>query len=747
MKKVLKTFCLVLTAIIVISSFLTVFVINGAGGLLSFDFFGANEVVEDIKNYEMNMTSVIYVKNGGEWTEYQRIHGDENRIWVDIDKCPKQLLDAFIAIEDSKFYKHGGVDWKRTAGAFANLFLHFWEGEPGASTITQQLVKNVTADNDHSAKRKLREVARAIAVEKALDKQTILEAYLNTISLGNGICGVQVASNYYFNKDVSELSLVECAALAGITQNPSAFDPINNPDGNLSRRRTVLDRMLELNMIDTDEYNDAYESVLIIDPSQKSNYEAEVYSYFVDALIDDASEKLAKVYNCTVDEATMKIYHGGYKIYSTVDLEIQNIMEDVYEDVPTYFSQVSKKTGENVQSAMTVMDYEGHIVGIVGGAGEKTTSRGLNRATDSPRQPGSTMKPLGVYAPAIDNGSATYSSVLTDKPLKDYFGKGKDGPYEWYGYYAGAMSLQFAIEHSANTIPCWILNDSLGISNSYKFVTERIHLNHLTEVDNNTASLALGGCQYGVTATESAAAYAIFGNQGKYYEPTTFYKITDKNDKVVIESDTKGEQAIKPATAAIMNRLLQNVVYGANGTGGGIAGYSRMRAYAKTGTSDSSVDLWMVAGTPYYVGSVWYGFDQNETVYNAGAAAKVWRAVMSKVHNGLERKDFDLSEDVQKKTYCRYTGLLAGKNCGNVAIGYYVPDIKDKYCSGKHTVLPDGLGNSSSSSSSSSSQTSSSSSSTSSGDNSSDTSSSTTSENPPSPSESSSSTSSENTRP
>ena len=687
MKKAFKAMCLIMTAIIIISSFLMVFSIGGFAKAFNFDPFDSKSVIDDINNYQLNMTSVIYNKdNSGNWVEYQRIHGEENRIWVELDKIPKELKDAVIAIEDERFYSHSGVDWKRTISATANLVFHFWDVEQGGSTITQQLIKNITSDNEQNASRKIREIFRALAVEQALDKDTILEAYLNTISLGNGICGVQVAANYYFNKDVSELNLVECAAIAGITKNPSAYNPVSNPENNAERRKLVLDKMYELGKISEIDYNQASATTLIIDPSQLSSYEVEVNNYFVDALIDEAASKLATIYKCSEDEAAMKIYNGGYKLYSTLDPEIQTAMEEVYTDLD-YFRQISDTTGERIQSAMTIVDYSGHIVGIVGGVGEKTTNRGLNRATDSPRQPGSTMKPLGVYSQAINEGLITSTTVLEDKPISGYFGPGRPGPYEWYGKYDGFMSVSKALERSANTIPCWILKDYLGTDQSYKFLKEKLHLNHLTENDINLASLALGGCEYGITTTESAAAYAIFGNQGKYFSPTTFYKIEDRNGKVIAECDTLGDQVIKPGTATIMNHLLQNVVYGGNGTAGGIARYSSMRVYAKTGTSSDSNDLWMVAGTPYYVGSVWYGFDQYETIYNSGAAASVWRAVMSRVHSNMKYKQFELSDQVILRTYCAVSGRLAGKDCKDVATGYYLPGLDYQYCNGNHEAF------------------------------------------------------------
>ena len=686
MEKAFKYFCVFMSVIIILSSFCMVFAVAFSDNQET-DFLGCKEIVDNIKNYEMNMTSVIYVKNDiDEWEEYQRIHGTENRIWVDIEKMPRQLIDAFISIEDQRFYLHSGVDWKRTTGAFVNYlpFVNIYSSNQGGSTITQQLIKNITSDNDKSAMRKVREIARALLIEKMIDKTTILEAYLNTISLGNGICGVQVAANYYFNKNVDELTLAECASLAAITKNPSAYNPMTKPEGNRSRRNDVLYKMYELEKITEEEYGTALVSEVVVDKTQQQDFEIPINNYFVDALISDIIEDLSVKYNCSNDMASAMLYNGGYKIYATIDTDIQDIMESVYIKQKTYFSQKSSEDkGVNVQSAMTIIDYNGNIKGIVGGVGEKTVNRGLNRAVDSPRQPGSTMKPLGVYVQAVDNGSISYSTMLEDKPMDKYYEDGKKGPKEWYGYYAGNMTVTKALERSANTIPCWILKDNIGVENSYNFLTHKLGLKHLTSVDKNISSLALGGCDYGITTTESAAAYAIFGNGGKYYEPTTYTKVLDINDEIILEAG-EGSQVIKESTASVMNKLLQNVVYGSQGTGKGIANYSKMKVYAKTGTSSESKDLWMVAGTPYYVGSVWYGFDQPENVHNAGAAAKVWRDIMSEIHKGLDEKEFELSDEVIEAKYCRTTGKLAVPSCYSTDTGYYVPGVNIETCKGGH---------------------------------------------------------------
>ena len=652
MEKVFKKLTVFLSGLLVVTTVFLIFVIpTYIKSERKIDFFSSNQIVDNVRNMEINMTSVIYVQNEkGDWEEYQRLHGAENRIWVGIDKVPQCLKDAFIAIEDERFDTHSGVDWKRTAAAVGNKLLKFDSSEFGGSTITQQLIKNVTNDKGRNAMRKFREIVRALLIERKLSKTEILEAYLNTIALGNGICGVQVASNYYFNKDVSELTLTECAALAAITKNPTEYNPESGLEANTARRRTVLDKMLELEKITYEEYDAAYNTPLVLDNSKEDDLEAEINSYFVDALIDQVIEDLAEKYNLNTSMASTMFYNGGFKIYATVKPEIQSKMEEVYTDIDAYFSQTKKNdNGEtvHVQSAMTVMDYSGHIVGIVGGAGEKTTNRGLNRATDSPRQPGSTMKPIGVYALAIDRDIVNYTSSVLDQPIKNYYEGGKSGPKEWYGYYKGTVSLNYALRKSMNTIPVRLLQE-IGIETSYDFLVNKLHCEHLVEADKNLAALALGGTNYVLTTTESAAAFAIFGNQGVYHKPTTYYKIERPNGEIVLQYDDTGEQVIGRDSATIMNHLLQEVVYGSEGTGHSIAGYSSMKAYAKTGTSSESNDLWMVAGTPYYIGSVWYGFDLQSKV-NSGGAAKIWREVMRDVHKDLEKKEFEDSEDVVKK--------------------------------------------------------------------------------------------------
>ena len=653
MEKILKKLYSILACILVVSTVSLIFAIPPyVKSEKKVDFFSATKIAENIKNMEMNLTSVVLVEdeNGG-WKEYKRLHGDENRIWVGISRVPKNLQNAFIAIEDETFYEHKGVNWRRTFGAIGNYVFKFDETEFGGSTITQQLIKNVTSDKSRDAFRKFREIIRAMLIENRLDKTEILEAYLNTIALGNGICGVQVAANYYFNKDVEELSLVECAAIAAITQNPSKYNLLTGMEKNKERRNTVLDKMFEIGSITEKEYLEAYDKDITLDTSREEKLDSDINNYFIDALIEELISDLAKKYGCSESVASTMLYNGGYKIYATVKPEIQSSMEKVYENTGKYFYLKGENLqGEkvHVQSAMTIMDYEGHIVGLVGGAGEKTVNRGLNRATAFPRQPGSTMKPIGVYALAVEKDIIDYTSIVKDEPIEKYYPDGKPGPAEWYGYYKNDITVDYAIRKSANTIPVKLLKD-IGVEDSFDFLKNKLKMSYLVDADKNLSSLALGGCHYGITTTESAAAYAIFGNNGKFYEPTTYFKIVDPQGDTVLEYDYKGDQVISEATATIMNHLLQGVVYGSEGTGGGIAGFSSMKAYAKTGTSSESKDLWMVAGSPYYVGSVWYGFDKQQEIHSTSAAATVWREVMRQVHKGLEFKSFTDSEDVYKK--------------------------------------------------------------------------------------------------
>lgn len=661
----------VITVSIVMGSFI-VYAFTAVDGTM-------NENLNDLK---LNFTTTVYTQTGenGEWEEYQRLHGEFNRIWVSYDPAdakantegytgiPQNLVDAYVAVEDKRFYKHQGVDWKRTVSAFANLFLHFYSSNQGGSTITQQLVKNLTDDRDTKATRKVREIMRARYLESHYSKDTIIECYLNTIPMGHGTYGVEVAANYYFDKSVSELTLAECASLASITKAPSTYSPQANPQKNKERRETVLKLMLDQGYITETEYNNALSEEIVVVGTKDALNETEVNSYYIDALIRQVTKDLAEKYGYDEKHAASNFYTGGYKIYTTMDPEYQQAVETVFNNAEKY--GLKGKNGAQLQGAMTLMDYNGHVLAMAGGIGEKQVNLGMtgfNRATDAIRQPGSTMKPIGAYAPAIEDNLITYSTIVEDKETK--YGKWK--PVNWYGGYRGKMTVQYALERSNNTIPVQLVN-TLKPQTSYDFLTKNLGITTLTSEDINLSPLGMGGTNGGLTTLESAAAYAVFGNGGMYYEPTLYTKVCDQHGKVILEYDYKAKPAISEDTATVMNHLLQQVVYGSQGTGTGAKKYvPNMRIYAKTGTSNDSNDLWFVGGTPYYVASVWCGYDQQQTISKSSIAQTMWGEVMSQVHSGLKSKNFENSSYASCYYYCTETGQLATDACPSKATGWY----------------------------------------------------------------------------
>lgn len=666
--------------------FLTLFLVGlitvslVVGCFMFYAFTMVDGTVEiNLNNPELNFTTTIYVDEGdGKYEEYRRLHGGYNRIWVDYlnpekvkldknyDGIPQMLADAFIAIEDKRFATHYGVDWKRTMGAFINEFVPIYSSRQGGSTITQQLVKNITDDRTQKASRKVREIMRARYLESKYSKDTILECYLNIIPMGHGMYGVEVAANYYFGKSVKDLSIVECACLASITKSPTYYAPDDYPEANKERRDSVLYEMLDQGYITKEEYDEAINAKLKIVADERVLTQNQVNSYFVDALIEQVSKDLAKEYGYTESQANQLFYSGGYKIYATVDTDMQAVAEKVFAD--TSYA-IKGKDGKKMTGGITVMDYQGNVKAIVGGIGEKTTNRGFNTATDAVRQPGSTMKPIAAYAPAIEQDLITYSSLVNDTK-KSYNGW---TPKNWYGSYWGNITVQRALEQSVNAIPVYLV-DKLTPKVCYDFLTEKLGVTTLTEYDVNLAPLGMGGTNGGLTTLESAAAFAIFGNGGRYYEPSFYSKVMDQDGRTVLERNTQPTMAISEDTATVMNHLLQTVVYGSKGTGRAAASYIKnMKIYAKTGTSNDQNDLWFVGGTPYYVASCWCGYEVQQPIpsQHSGIALKMWGNVMSKVHSGLKTLKFTDSKYSVKEEYCLTTGNLANEACPKTADGWY----------------------------------------------------------------------------
>ncbi len=681
-KTVLTLFLVfLLTGCIIVSAF-AVYAFAIIGGDMENDIIAK----QDLDDLALSYTTVIYAQNrDGNWVEHQRVHDGENRIWVDYDRelaeandpsykgIPQNLANAFVAIEDKRFFQHDGVDWKRTAAAFVNMVIPMSSSKFGGSTITQQLVKNITKDDDKKASRKVREIMRARYLEGEYTKEVILECYMNTISMARGMYGVAVPASYYFGKTVDQLTLAECASLACITKSPEYYRPDKNPENNKKRRNDVLYEMLDQGMITDEEYNEAIaEELNIVADENAVKNTLEINDYFVDNLIEEVVTILMDLNGYKREAALEDFYSGGYKIYSTLDPVVQSSLNQVFTEAKYAFEG---KDGTKVQGAMTVLDYDGNIKGIVGGLYEKTENRGLNRATMSARQPGSTIKPLSAYAPAIENNLITYSTIVDDKKTVYYEGKEYEWfPVNWYDRYDGKMGIEWAILNSVNTIPVQLV-DLLTPQKSFDFVKGNFMLDGLNSpADVNYSPLGMGGTNGGVTTLQSAAAFAVFGNGGIYNTPTSVVSIYDRFDELVYESERDSSVAVSEDTATIMNKLLQKVVTSSKGTGYKVNEHFKGHTvYAKTGTSDSANDVWFVGGTPYYVASCWAGFDSMTPIAkkNDKIALRMWGDAMALIHKDLAVKDFEYSKYVEPRLYCSSTGLLATDACPTGNYGWY----------------------------------------------------------------------------
>jgi len=652
--------------------------------------------LESAKNNQ-NQTSFLYAKDSdGKDIEILRLHGTENRIWVDYDQIPQSMIDSFIALEDKRFEDHHGVDWIRTVGVLVKPE----NAGQGGSTITQQLVKNITGNNEVTYVRKYNEILTALNLEKNYSKEQILEAYLNTLYLGQGCYGVETASETYFGKSVSELNYAECAVIAGITQKPYSLDPLLNPENNRNRQIQCLDDMLEQKKITKEQYNEAvnYDLIFTNDddyvPSaeeierQKNKVEvqgdSEFNSFYVDFVISSLSKELQKELGCSQKEASGLIYGGGLKIYTAVDLDVQKKLEDVYVKKTNWLDR-------SAQSAMTIMDYSGRVVAICGQAGEKEGNMVLNRASDSPRSPGSTIKPLSAYAPAIESGDITWGSSVKDYA---FYYAGELRPKNYNGSYGSGdnVSIPTALAQSLNTVPARIIYNMLGFETSFDWVKNKFHISTVVdEKDAALSPLSVGSMTYGLTSLELCAAYAAFGNGGQYFEPYAYYRVENSQGEVIIDHrNPKGEQIMSPDTADVMNHLLQLVTTRSDGTGYNykVSGFTN---YAKTGTTDDNYDKWMVGGTPYYVAATWYGYDIPKTIYtSANPAGRIYKTVMDKVHSGLDRdKEFEYTGNAVQKYYCTATGKLASSSCYSTALGWFTEDNIPGYCSGHYYVKSD----------------------------------------------------------
>ena len=697
--KVLGTLCLVgiLTVVIFAGIFLTY-----VKTVL------APDLQVNLDDFTMDETSIVYYQDSdtGEWRELEYLYGDENRIWLDYDEIPKYAINAAIAIEDQRFKTHHGVDWKRTGGAVIYMFFGM-ENTFGGSTITQQVVKNITGDNQNTVKRKITEIFRALELEKNYTKKQIMETYLNKITFGGQVYGLGAAARTYFNKDAKDLTLAQCASIIAITNNPSIYDPlfnnevsryITNADGeselvtmdtvgwNKYRQELILWEMLDQGLISQEEYDQAVAEPLVFygTPEYEALYgvttdeEAETdegeeadssngqyWSWFVEQVFNDVKNDLMDEFGYTEETAVDLIYSAGYRIYATVDPEIQTIVENVYEDVSNLDVQSPK--GQQLQSGITVMDpYSGEIKAIAGKIGEKTGNRVQSFAAT--RRPcGSAIKPLSIYAPGLDSGAITMANIYDDYPVSLNERQTSGYPRNSPNRYDGLVTITQAVRQSKNTVTVRILRE-MGASVGYDFMVNNLGF-QLNPADMDEGPMAMGGLTYGVTTMEMAAGFSAFANRGIYNRPKTYTKVTQIQEgaEVTILDNNKEEDtwvAMEETTAYLMNELLKGVVSSGTGTEARISG---MTVAGKTGTTSNLYDRYFVGYTPYYCAAVWVGYPEfNEVIsYNKGnPAADLWYMVMSQVHEGLENKDFfERPEGLVSIRTCTTSGLLAGDSC------------------------------------------------------------------------------------
>ena len=632
------------TVLRVLLAVLLIFITTGLMFTCIFAYYVKTVLYSDLKvnlsDITLNLTSTVwYTDSNGNLQELDTLYSTENRIWVEYDNIPKNLEHAAVAIEDKRFYEHKGVDWYRTVAAFGNMFVSM-KNDFGGSTITQQLIKNITGEDDITVQRKLLELFRALEFEKAYSKEEIMEWYLNKIYLGEGCYGVGTAAQMYFGKDVWDLSLAECASLIGITNNPSLYDPYISSKRNKTRQETILREMYEQGYIDYDEYNSAVREELVFQRGEDEVYEQHIYSYYVEAVINDVLSDLVKEQGISLDTAKDLLYKGGYQIYSCIDMDIQNIVDSVYQDIDN-LPKAYRVSSQQLQSAMVIMDpYTGEVAAMASGVGEKVRNFGFDYVR-ALRPPGSSFKPLAVYGPAFDTGLITQATLVKDD--KDIELQGINWlPRNADGSYRGIITIRQALISSLNTVSAQIL-DKLTLQTSYEYLTQHLGITSLVadrdgKTDIAYAPLCLGQLTDGASVYEMTQAYTSFPNDGVMSYARTYTKVTDSEGNVILSNDYRSNVAFKVNTA----RNLTDMMYAAVNSGTGTeARLGFMPVAGKTGTAGQSTDRYFMGFTPYYVAGVWCGYDNPEVMYFSGnPSAQIWKRVMSQIHEGLEPRTF-----------------------------------------------------------------------------------------------------------
>ncbi|MBR2744039.1 MAG: penicillin-binding protein [Clostridia bacterium] len=608
---------------------------------------------------------------------------ERNTSNVSLSDIPDNLKNAYIDIEDERFYKHKGVDLKRTVGAITTYVTHFGKSSFGGSTITQQLVKNLTGDDDNSVGRKFQEWIRAGELEMLCTKDEILESYLNIIYTAPNTYGVDAGAKYYFDKNVKDLDLAECAFLAGINNSPNSYNPFKEKDNSeriKKRSKTVLKKMLDLNHISQDDYNSAVQEIedgLKFKNGKPENVSDGVYSYHTDALISELVADVSKNKHIDSKFATNYIYMSGLKIYSTENKSIQDSLEKEYKKEQYVIK--SSSTGNTSQSAMVIIDHtNGQVVACVGGLGEKKTSRGFNRATQGFRQTGSASKPLAVLIPGISEKIFTTATMYVDEPTK--FDDGSPDGYSPTNNenYIGEITVRRAVESSQN-IPFVKMMEQIGPKKSVKYM-KKMGITSLQDKDESLM-LALGGLEKGITPLEMAAAYATIANDGEYIEPTFYTRVEDGKGKTIIKSKQDKRRVFSEEVAYILKELLKQPVEGASGTARACK-IEGMDVAAKTGTTNNNYDKWLCGFTTYYTAVTWYGYDINESIQYKGKspAVNIWSSVMRNIHSGLSKTRFEQNGKVKQATICASTGKTATSSCSDTYTEYFLSGTVPDQC-------------------------------------------------------------------
>ena len=688
--------------------------------------FADNGYDLNLRDAETKFTTLIYgYDENGQEIELKRIAAEQNRIWVNYEDISPNLIHAVIATEDKRFYEHQGVDWRRTVFSLGADVLNLSRAGEGGSTITQQLIKNITGDDEVSWERKLREIFRALSLEKKYTKTDILESYLNNIGWGGMYYGVGAASAYYFDKEAKDLTIAEAAILASMIKNPSKRSPYIDLENCKVHQEDTLYYMYEQGYINTDEYEAASKEKVkfagtvygdafgYTDPRSETNttpnddndpdddpnddpdddYEAYRWDeyeisqdWYLDAAIDQVYEDYAELLGISYTSARKEIANGGYKIFINEDMKLQKILEEKYKDphLIMHSYNPSTPTEKLCQSAMVIMDYSGTVLALVGGVGDKPGDNCWNRATMSVRAPGSTMKPIATYSLGLEYNRINYSTLIPDKGIK-LEGMDKPWPDNVGGSPTGKLyTAWYAVQQSTNTVAVRVAR-LVTIPMMFNQLTNNLEITTLVEKNDEALSpLTLGALTDGVKIIELTAAYQIFGNGGIYYKPKLYSKVLDSKNNIILEQNFYGNQAISSDTAWITNRMMRAVVNGTSSASH--AKLKNVEVIGKTGTSNDEKNLLFAGLTPNYVAVVWIGVDDGTELktYDNRWPAQVWHDVMNDIEDTSVVQNFTADATVEERKYCTETGLLASANCEKTAVGYYRRSNIPDYCTGKH---------------------------------------------------------------